>query len=143
MRGIQRLKLKGFTSLPTISITMAEKLNKPLVVEEFGVERDEGDYRIESSTTFRDLFFQEYFGLLHRRAAQGLPIAGSNFWTWGGLGRPSNDDLIWREGDAFVGDPPQEPQGLNSVYVNDSSTIEILREHARTMRSFVNEMPGD
>ena len=38
-------------------------------------------------------------------------------------------------GDPFVGDPPQEPQGFNSIYDSDSTTISILRDNAGKMES--------
>jgi len=40
---------------------------------------------------------------------------------------------MWRPGDTFVGDPPQEPQGRNSVFISDTSTLRILSEHAEAM----------
>jgi mannan endo-1,4-beta-mannosidase len=40
---------------------------------------------------------------------------------------------MWRPGDPFVGDPPQEPQGLNSIFVSDTSTMMIVRSHAFNM----------
>lgn len=116
-------------------IEMARKLNKPIVLEEFGIERDDADYRISSGTVYRDRIYTSFFDLVYRRAAEGAPIAGSNFWGWGGFGRARSADFIWREGDEFTGDPPQEPQGLNSVFDVDTSTLEILKAHAEAMRS--------
>jgi mannan endo-1,4-beta-mannosidase len=40
---------------------------------------------------------------------------------------------MWRVGDPFVGDPPQEPQGRNSIFISDTSTMRIIREHALQM----------
>ena len=37
----------------------------------------------------------------------------------------------------FFGDPPQEPQGLNSVFDTDSSTLELIEKHAQKMKSLV------
>ena len=37
---------------------------------------------------------------------------------------------MWKAGDAFVGDPPQEPQGLYGVFDSDKSTIAIISTHA-------------
>ena len=44
-----------------------------------------------------------------------------------------NPDRMWRKGDPFTGDPPQDPQGLNSIFDADTSTIRIIREHAFKM----------
>lgn len=115
-------------------IEMARRLNKPIVLEEFGVERDNADYRVESGTVYRDRFYRRFFERIYTKAAEGEPIAGSNFWSWGGLGRAGSKDFIWREGDGFTGDPPQEPQGLNSVFDIDTSTLTILKAHADAMR---------
>ena len=40
---------------------------------------------------------------------------------------------MWKAGDGFVGDPPQEPQGLYCVFDSDVSTIGIVSAHARRM----------
>ncbi|MGE5353295.1 MAG: T9SS type A sorting domain-containing protein [Acidobacteriota bacterium] len=116
-------------------ITLAGKLNKPLTMEEFGLPRDNELYTPGSATTVRDKYYGELLKLVYRSAKGGSPIAGSNFWGWGGEGRSPNSDFIWRVGDPFVCDPPMEPQGLNSVYDTDSSTIEVLRKNSLLMKS--------
>ncbi|MDB5910067.1 MAG: mannanase [Massilia sp.] len=39
----------------------------------------------------------------------------------------------WKPGDDFIGDPPQEEQGLHSVFDSDASTLAIIREHAQRL----------
>lgn len=114
-------------------IAVAQELNKPTVLEEFGIERDNGDYRPSSTTRWRDRFYLEVFSLIESQARGGAAIAGSNFWAWGGAGRAQSSNFIWRESDPFTGDPPQEPQGLNSVFDSDSSTLGIIAGHAEAM----------
>jgi mannan endo-1,4-beta-mannosidase len=114
-------------------IDTANRMGKPIVLEEFGINRDEGSYDVSASTVYRDMFYSGIYGLLARRAAKGDAIAGSNFWAWGGVGRTSNPDFMWKAGDSFVGDPPQEPQGLYCVFDSDASTIEIIAAHALQM----------
>ena len=115
-------------------ITLASQLGMPLVLEEFGVERDGGSYAPGSSVQYRDRFFRYVFDRIEKDGAQGGPLAGSNFWTWGGFGRAAHTDAAWREGDtSFTGDPPQEAQGLNSVFDTDASTLGILRAHASAL----------
>ncbi len=112
---------------------LARTLNKPITLEEFGIPRDFETYNPGSPATARDNYFQMIFSLVYDSAAAGAPIAGTNFWTWGGYGRAQHEDFKWRKGDMFLGDPPQEPQGLNSVFDVDSFTIEIIKKYAGLM----------
>lgn len=115
-------------------LQVAEELGKPLVLEEFGIERDSGDYQLRSSTRQRDRFFAEIFGFIETQVKLESPFMGTNFWAWGGVGRAQSEDFRWRAGDPFTGDPPQEPQGLNSVFNQDAGTLTVLKRHADFMR---------
>ncbi len=121
-----------------LQIHLAREMNKPITMEEFGLPRDGEAYEPGTPTTARDSYFRKILGLVYDSSAAGAPIAGTNFWGWGGEGRPQHPDHVWRTGDPFVGDPPQEPQGLNSVFNTDSSTIAIIRQNAERMRSLRN-----
>lgn len=112
---------------------IARSLNKPLIMEEFGLPRDGQQYSPGSTTRARDKYFTALMQIIYDSAAAGSPVAGSNFWGWGGEGRSPNADYSWRIGDPFVCDPPMEKQGLNSVYDCDSSTIDVVKEHSATM----------
>ena len=57
-------------------------------------------------------------------------LAGINFWAWGGEGRPSVPEGLWKQGDNFIGDPPHESQGWYSVFENDKSTIAVIKKYA-------------
>lgn len=116
-------------------LQVAEELRKPLVLEEYGIERDKSDYSLTSTTEQRDRFFRELFGFIETQVKLDSPLMGANFWAWGGLGRAQSTDFIWRAGDPFTGDPPQEPQGLNSIFSGDESTLKLLNSHAKFMRS--------
>lgn len=111
-------------------IDYAKQLHKPIVLEEFGLNRDGGAFDIKSSTRARDRFYGEVFGLIQKRAAAGDPVAGWNFWAWGGAGRAANADYWWKPGNDFVGDPPQEQQGLYSVFDTDASTLKLIHDAA-------------
>ncbi|HLP15032.1 MAG TPA: mannanase [Bacteroidota bacterium] len=111
----------------------ARALNKPIVLEEFGLGRDTGAFAPGSPTTARDRYFKCIYGVIYDSARAGSPMAGSNFWAWGGEGRTQNADYMWKAGDSFVGDPPQEPQGVNSIFDTDRSTLSIITAHARLM----------
>jgi len=114
-------------------LAIARELQKPITLEEFGMARDSARCAPGSPTTARDRYFAKILNALCDSARAGAPFAGSNFWGWGGHGRGKNADNVWRLGDPFVGDPPQEPQGFNSVFIADTSTLRILRNHAFQM----------
>lgn len=111
-------------------IRLADQMTMPLVLEEFGLERDGGAFGPDSSISFRNQFFQFVYAKINDSVHNGGPLVGSNVWAWGGYGEALHEDAVWREGDkSFVGDPPQEPQGLNSVFATDLSTLEIFKTH--------------
>lgn len=110
-------------------IEIAKKMNKPLVMEEFGFPRDGEGYSPKTSTKYRDQYYKMVFNLVEEHKA----LAGTNFWSWGGFGIAQNEDFWWVEGDPFTGDPPQEPQGLNSVFATDESTLSIIKQHAKAI----------
>ena len=116
-------------------IAFADSLNKPIVLEEFGLPRDSEYCKPVSSTSARDRYYKKIFTLIYDSSAAGAPIAGTNVWVWGGEGRGQHPDDKWLPGDPFVGDPPQEPQGFNSIFDSDSTTIAILKDHAGKMES--------
>ncbi|MCX6168238.1 MAG: cellulase family glycosylhydrolase [Ignavibacteriales bacterium] len=118
----------------------ARQLNKPITMEEFGIPRDYEASKPGTPTTARDKYYKNVFAVIYDSAAAGAPIAGTNFWGWGGVGRGRNLDDKWREGDPYTGDPPQESQGLNSIYDTDLSTLEIISTHAAQMEKLRNKI---
>jgi mannan endo-1,4-beta-mannosidase len=74
------------------------------------------------------------FSLVEESMQSGSPLAGTNFWAWGGFAVSTRQGYTWMPGDPFMGDPPQEPQGLNSVFAGDTSTLDILKTHAEFLR---------
>jgi mannan endo-1,4-beta-mannosidase len=61
-------------------------------------------------------------------------IAGYNFWAFGGQARPVPGQTFWKAGDAYLGDPGGEEQGLNSVFDLDATTWAIVDEYVKTLR---------
>jgi mannan endo-1,4-beta-mannosidase len=114
-------------------LALSRELNKPIVMDEFGLGRDGGNILPGTATRARDEYYRLICGVIEDSARAGAPFAGSNFWAWGGEGIARHPDGMWRRGDPFLGDPPQEPQGRNSVFVSDTSTLRILRKHAEAM----------
>jgi mannan endo-1,4-beta-mannosidase len=108
-----------------------QELNKPLVLEEFGLPRDAFSFSPQSTTTYRDRYFESVLQtLLENKKAKGA-LAGINFWAYGGFGKPAkNATPFWKEGDDLLGDPPMEEQGLNAVFSSDSSTWRIIKKYA-------------
>ncbi|MEP6907662.1 MAG: mannanase [Pseudoxanthomonas sp.] len=125
------------TSLAYINqhINVAGRMGKPIVLSEFGLNRDKGGFSPESAVTARDHFYQSIYNRILQRMQAGDAIAGTNFWAWGGRGRTSNADWMWKAGDPFTGDPPQEAQGLFSLFDSDASTLRIVSEHGRAVHA--------
>jgi mannan endo-1,4-beta-mannosidase len=118
----------------TRHVAIAKRIDKPLVIEEFGYPRDGGSYDPQASTSFKDRFYGQVLDAVLASALSGGPIAGSNFWTWNGEGRAAHADHRFRPGDlAYLGDPPHEPQGWYGVFSTDHSTVSLLREHAAAL----------
>jgi mannan endo-1,4-beta-mannosidase len=116
-------------------VVAARQLNKPITMEEFGMGRDGESFDPKQSTRFRDQYLSTVFKQIEEGMASGSPLVGTNFWAWGGFGKASSSDYQWRPGDPFTGDPPQEPQGLNSVFAADSTTLQVIRDHSAFIRA--------
>ena len=132
----------------TAHFPVAERLGKPIVLEEFGYPRDgakafEGEVEKfwdgvslskDSSTAARDAYYSYVFDRLVKARENGEPLAGVNFWGWGGHATQSQVNEFWRPGDDYCGDPAQEPQGLFSVYATDGTTVELIRQTNETLK---------
>jgi len=115
-------------------VATAQRLGKPLVIEEFGFPRDGESYEPGSPTTFKDRFYSLIYGAVLDNFRAGGPIAGSNFWAWSGQGRARHPDHHFVPGDtSYVGDPPHEPQGWYGVFDTDVTTQALIRSHASAM----------
>ncbi len=113
----------------------AIKINKPLVIEEFGIGRDKGEYDPSATVLIRDDYYAAVFSEAFQYAQKGNPVAGINFWAWGGEGRPLKPGTMWKPGDNFIGDPPHEGQGWYSVYDKDSTTLKVIKDFSDKMNS--------
>jgi mannan endo-1,4-beta-mannosidase len=131
-------------------VAVAKRLNKPLVIEEFGLPRDavvhnEGrreagmDVHAKSQSRKEEMSFSsgsptklrdEYYTKIFSYVGKG-PVAGGNFWAFGGTARPVKGQLFWKPGDEHMGDPPMEEQGLNTVFDVDRSTWRVIRSASR------------
>ena len=115
-------------------IGLGHSINKPVVVEEFGMPRDNMDFHKGSPVVCRDKYYTFVFDLILKDKEQNGPFAGCNFWSWGGFAKTNVEDHeYWAKGDDYTGDPAQEQQGLNSIFVEDTSTLNIIREANRRL----------
>ncbi len=112
-------------------LTICDKLNKPLVMEEFGYPRDGFKFGKDVTTEGRDGFYRFVFSIVGDNAGSGGHFAGCNFWGWGGFANPQHEQ--WMVGDDYTGDPAQEAQGLNSVFASDTSTLKVIRQEVDRM----------
>ena len=112
-------------------LDLAQKLNKPIVMEEFGFVRDGEKYAPGTPTTARDEYYKFVFQLLKDAIQESKPLGGINFWGWGGEGRAQQKDAMWKPGDiTYTADPYSEAQGLNSIFDTDKSTLQIIAQYA-------------
>ncbi len=100
-------------------VELARRLGQPLVCEEFGFPRDGFSPEREASTKGRDAYYSYMFSQV------GTQLQGLNFWGWSGFAEPRSAQ--WEKGDDYTGDPAQEAQGLNGVYVTDY-TVDIIQD---------------
>jgi mannan endo-1,4-beta-mannosidase len=107
-------------------IDLARKLGKPITMEEFGLDRDSSKTQPFSAVNARDQYFKSVLELFTDSTLANAPLAGVNIWALGGFGKPAPWEQVMNNAGAFLGDPFGEPQGLNSVYFSDTSTLNIL-----------------
>lgn len=116
-------------------LTVAEKLNKPLVIEEFGLPRDGQSFDINSPTSLRDDYYGRIFSILAKHSKQNGHLAGASFWAFGGTARPVKNQVFWTRGDDYMGDPPMEEQGLNTVFDRDESTWKVINSFSKSLNA--------
>ena len=97
---------------------LGDELGLPVVAEEFGFPRDGFSALSAATTASRDAYYKYVFSTV------GTLLDGANFWGWSGEAVPNHEQ--WESGDPYTGDPAQEAQGLNGVYLRDRSTIGII-----------------
>lgn len=119
------LPLEQIKAYIQVHLKIAKALNKPLVLEEFGLARDEGSYEPEVSDDQRRAFYELIFTLLKEESA----LVGCNFWAWAGQNYPKEAGALWDKGDPYTGDPPHERQGWYAVYASDLLIIDLIKAY--------------
>ena len=118
--------------------TVAQRLGKPIVLEEFGLPRDSHGFSPGESTLSRDAYYRNAFEQVVDHAGRRGPLVGCNIWAYSGEGRAAEGRIHWQPGDAYLGDPPQEEQGLNSVFDTDT-TIELIAAFNRSLAEILKK----
>lgn len=110
-------------------IVVAQRLRKPLVLEEFGYPRSQESLDRTASIEFRNQFYKAVFERLETAISRGEAFTALNFWGYAGTAKNNPNNGKWKNGDDFTTDPPQEPQGLNSVFSSDTSTLNLIKTY--------------
>ncbi len=116
-------------------IKVAQNLKKPLVLEEFGFPREKESLDKKASVENRDHYYEFVFEKMKTSIKAGLPFTSLNFWGYGGLGKNNPENGKWNLGDDYTTDPPQEPQGLNSVFSTDKTTLDLIKKYNNQLKS--------
>lgn len=116
-------------------IKVAQNLKKPLVLEEFGFPREKESLDKKASVENRDHYYEFVFKKMKNSIKTGLPFSALNFWGYGGLGKNNPKNGKWNFGDDYTTDPPQEPQGLNSVFSTDKTTLNLIKKYNNQLKS--------
>lgn len=110
-------------------IEVAKSLQKPIILEEFGFPRSQESLDRNASVEFRNQFYKAVFERLEKAIKDNEPFVALNFWGYAGLAKNNPKDGKWKVGVDFTTDPPQEPQGLNSVFSEEISTMNLIKEY--------------
>ena len=114
-------------------LELAQKYNKPMVIEEFGFPRDGFSFDKKSSTVNRNEYYNYIFDLVRQSHDENGLLAGCNFCAWAGFAKQVGH-IFWEKGDDYVGDPVQEEQGLNSVFATDDETCRLIENTIKKMK---------
>jgi len=110
-------------------IDAAERLGKPIVIQEVGMARDGNSYTEGSKTRDRNALLSAAFTMAHESMAKRGAVAAVFFSGSAGEGRKKHG--LWEDGDPIIAEPPLEYQGRNSVYSTDVSTVQIVGSYAQ------------
>ena len=106
--------------------SICEKLNKPLVIEEFGLHRDGNSFDPTAPVNNRDKYYEFVFS-----TGRTSGVSGYNFWGFAGVPSNYNPKGFMQKGMPYSADPPQEEQGLYSVFMSDSSTWKVCMKYSK------------
>lgn len=122
------------------------EIGKPVVLEEFGMARDEWLnvakgapkkfylYDASATTTHKDRFFQFVISSVVDYFQKGKAWQGTAPWAYGGLWRPTDKKNSF--GQSWAGDPPHEAPGWYDLYDTDP-TLEIVKTQASNVSHII------
>lgn len=110
-------------------VAIANTFNKPVVLEEFGISRDNLEYNKAASVTNRNQYFKDVFDVLMENIEMKSGFVGCNFWAWGGFGNVNTPGAVSNNHLEYIGDPAHEPQGWYSVFESDSVTLQLIKDY--------------
>ncbi|MFH4967689.1 beta-mannanase [Gaetbulibacter sp. M240] len=128
-----KLSLKKTFEYMDKHIEVARSLNKPIVMSEFGFPRNNESISSLASVENRNTYFQDIFKYLLDKKGVNSIFQGLNFWGFAGYGSNNPENGQWKLGDDFTADPPEEPQGLNSVFASDTITLKLIRDYNKRL----------
>jgi mannan endo-1,4-beta-mannosidase len=106
-----------------------------LVLEEFGMARDgwtaTDGLDPAAPTTGRDSYFSAIYAAVEAAMGEQQALGGDSFWAWAGEARPPS---LW------TGDPPHEPPGWYSVYETDTTTVNLVADHALNVSGYAQPL---
>jgi mannan endo-1,4-beta-mannosidase len=112
-------------------VEKSKTLKKPVILEEFGMARDQRSMDPDSTTVNRDIYYQAVFQASLNLMNKQSHFSGVNFWAWSGENKPKLPyGSLWKAGDPLLGDPPHEEQGWYGVYSSDHSTLNVIKKFA-------------
>lgn len=117
-------------------VAIAKSLNKPLVLEEFGISRDNLQHTKEATVKNRNQYFKAIFDILCENIENKSSFVGCNFWAWGGFGNIHTPGEVSNNNGEFIGDPAHEPQGWYSVFETDVTTLQLIKEYNAKLNTF-------
>ena len=114
-------------------IAFARKLGKPLVMEEFGIDRNDGSTDPGSPTSMRDDFYMKMFQFLNESCQADGPLQAANFWIWSGDGSLEAFRQRRAGNNTF-----REAVDSNGVLTSDHTTLAIIRRQNAQLKSLIN-----
>ncbi len=110
-------------------VALAAQLGKPLVMEEFGIDRDEESTAPDSPTRMRDDYYERMFHCVLDSCRSGGSLQAANFWSWSGEGSLEALRQRWAGHARFL-----EPVDQNGVLATDLTTLAVIRQHTAQLK---------